>query len=213
MNKNYFKTKKRKLKYSLIIERESGFTFIEILVIMAIMSILMGILVGTSRSSTERYALQRSAQTVTQAINIAKSNALASKKHPDASGTASPGGYGLNMPEGGDTLTLFADCNQSSTLNTAGGGASTCEAAASAGVFLPEIVGEYPLEPNIIIGRIDRCGSPSPQQRILFIPPDPEVIFNQPLGVGCNEVAVRLDHSNGSSITVYINKIGVTYIQ
>ncbi|MBU4284971.1 type II secretion system GspH family protein [Patescibacteria group bacterium] len=92
--------------------RQAGFTLIEVLVIMFIISTLSTVLVVNWRKNEKRYQLQRSAQTVVQNFRKVQSMSLAGKNLCDQDSPCIPRNYGVHF--GKTTLTsyvIFADKN------------------------------------------------------------------------------------------------------
>lgn len=202
--------------------KEKGFSIIEMLVTIAIISLLLGIMAGVSRDTGDQYALERSAQIVTQAINTARSSSQGNKLHATGGAipTPSPGGYAVRFVDGASDVFIFADCDQSGTYTTSGSVVATCaDAAGSPGRWYnSEFVQSFLFEPNITITRIQRCAGAGGPYAVTFIPPDPIVNFSPGASDGgftpaCSEHYVELEDTKGNSIRIYINKIGITRIE
>lgn len=134
-----------------------AFTLIELLVVVSIIVLITALTLPNYRFGDKQLALQRSAHKVAQSLRMAQEYAISAK---DFNGTM-PSGYGiyfaLNQPT---AYVLFADLDG----NRAYSG-------------INEKVEEISLESNIIFSDLV-SGTSQSSLSIVFIPPDPTIIFN-----------------------------------
>lgn len=195
------------------LQPSSGFTFIELLTVMAVTIILSGIVLVNFRKGERNLALQRSAQIITQTINQAITSSLAGKRHSNLAGTISQGGFGIYIEKGASSAILFADCDSEIDYDSSGSAGSCIDALLGAGSSYPEKVELKNLESNITISSITPCsGGPPCVLNITFLPPDPQTQFNPALGAA-SEAIIVLQDNTGNEVTVYVNKLGVTRIE
>lgn len=186
---------------------QEGFTIVELIVSMAVITILSGIVFYRSRSGERNLALQRSAQIVLQSIHQAANNTLGGKKH---GGTVSQGGYGVHAEVGDNFLTVYADCNGDFTFSNTGT-ASSCTEAPNEGVAYPEEFRVNTLEPFIEISDLQGDGSINPLD-IVFTPPEGFAVVN-PLLVTADEAMIEIQNTvEGNRIQIFINKAGATRV-
>lgn len=180
---------------------------VELIVSMAVITILSGIVFYRSRSGERNLALQRSAQIVLQSIHQAANNTLGGKKHE---GTVSQGGYGVHAETGDNFLTVFADCNENYTFDDTGT-ASSCTEAPNEGVAYPEEFRVNTLEPFIEISALVGDNPTNPLD-IIFTPPEGFAVVN-PLLITANEAMIEIQNTiEGNRIQIYINKAGATRV-
>lgn len=103
-------------------KRFKGFTLIEVLVIMFIISTLSTVLVVNWRKNEKRYQLQRSAQQVVQNLRKAQNMALAGKNLCDQASPCIPPSYGVFFSK--TTLTSYVIFSDKNGNDKYGGGAS-----------------------------------------------------------------------------------------
>ncbi|MEX2145039.1 MAG: type II secretion system protein [Candidatus Spechtbacterales bacterium] len=192
------------------IGNQKGFTLVELMVVLAVVSIISAIFLLNYRQGERNLAIQRSAQIVTQSITRAINNSLGGKEHNGSGGTVSPGGYGIRFELDSDTITVFADCDADSSLDT-GSGASSCANAPAEGVPYPEISFQQVLESGVEVSALSPCSGSPCALNILFVPPDPTTVFIPALAA--LEVQITLRDSEGNQRDIFVNKLGVTRIQ
>ena len=193
-----------------IFSGQSGFTVIELMVVIGIVSVISGIFLLNYRQGERNFAIQRSAQIVTQSITRAINNSLGGKEHNGASGTVSAGGYGIRFIEGSGTIVIFADCDMDQELDVTGT-ALACSSAPSEGQPYPEVSFQQTLESGITVSALSPCfGSPC-GLNIVFLPPDPTTVFI-PSFAG-TEAQITLRDSLGNQKVIFVNKLGVTRIE
>ena len=95
---------------------KTGFTFIELLVVVAIITIISGMIVVNFRKGETGGRLQRSAQQIVQNIRKIQNMALSSVEYQ---GEVPEGGYGARFREADvDSYILFADTTDIGTYNS-----------------------------------------------------------------------------------------------
>lgn len=195
------------------LQPSSGFTFIELLTVMAVTIILSGIVLVNFRKGERNLALQRSAQIITQTINQAITSSLAGKRHPDAAGTINQGGFGIYIEVGASSVVLFADCDSEGDYDLSGSAGLCIDALSGAGSSYPEKVELKNLESNITISSITPCsGGPPCALNIVFLPPDPQAFFNNS-SLAAGEASIQIQDTTGNTLIVKVNALGVTYIE
>lgn len=188
------------------VNKKSGFTLIELTVLMAIIVIISGILFLNFREGERNLALQRSAHIATQAVSKAVNNSFAGKEH---NGTVSSGGFGIALEQNSQDIIIFADCDMDNEFDISGT-ALSCEEA-TAGTPYPEQFSIDTLESDILVSTLNPCSGTPCRLVLTFIPPNPDVVFEPPLGGP--EAQIGLRDSRGNTINIFINKLGVTRIQ
>jgi prepilin-type N-terminal cleavage/methylation domain-containing protein len=142
-----FKTKKNNSK---------GFTLIETVVVMAVVSILSIVMIANYQGSQKQQSVQRAAHQLAGDIRRAQNMAMASTEQ----GGIIPDGYGIYIIKNSNSYILFADTNNNQKRN--GTGDEDIESIIfSSGV---EVFNVLPL--------------PSPHVDIFFEPPDPTTYIN-----------------------------------
>jgi len=184
---------------------EEGFSLIELMVVMAIITIISAIFFLNLREGEGGLALQRSAQAVTQNISATINNSLGGKEH---GGTVSSGGFGIIFEENSQDIIIFANCNENNALDSSGA-ASSCDTATE-GTPYPELFTTYTLEGTIEVSSLSPCTGTPCTLTITFQPPNPDVVF-VPALVG-SEAQVTLQNIRGRTIDVFVNTRGVTRI-
>lgn len=178
----------------------TGFTLIELIIVIAVLSILSATFVFGFRSSSNELALDRSARRLIQVVDQARVNSLSGVQHE---GVAVPGGFGIFVQEGTDSIYVFADCNGDGEYQE-NGSASTCEGGAS------ELVEEVMLEDGISFATIVPCTSGACTLTVRFMPPYATSTFSPAL-TGTEAVFILEDRS-GTTTEVRMNTLGVSRI-
>ena len=184
---------------------QKGFTMVELIVSMSIITILSTIVFYRSRSGERNYALRRSTQAVLQGINTAANNALSGKWHD---GTVSRGGYGVHFETGDNFITVFADCNENGTFDDIGT-APSCVESPDLGIAYPELYSTIQLESFMEVSAL-AGDSAINQLDITFIPPNALAVI-RPILLSEDEVMIEIENTQeGNSIQIYVNKAGAT---
>ena len=169
---------------TLNLKPESGFTLIEILVMLGIMSMLSGVMLVYSRSSEKVILLSREQARVISLMARAKSFSL--QTYIEGKSAC---GYGIHIDKDKNTVIVFRDL------------AADC--AASDNIYVAdsdESVEKFILSKDVRIKSSDATD-------ILFIPPDPRVVIdNNPAN---ERVSIVLETADGNSqVIIKMNSSG-----
>jgi type II secretion system protein H len=213
-------------------KRGGGFTLIELMVVMTIISIMTAVVLTNYRGGNQQLALDRSANKLAQDIRRAQGMAMSTAQCPSGTDCAGqvPPRYGIYMGNSAAEKSyywIFADCVK--------GGCSTDD-----GIWGPsedEKVETQHYETGVEFVGWEAadcftcsCGAPSDcpdclpggQKRtnITFKPPDPktEIILKGPEAsahrADCSEVTITLRvGTSGPTTTVTINNAGLIYVE
>ncbi len=116
--------------------KNSGFTLIELMVVVAIMAIISGIGLASYGDFQKKQTVKQIAQSVIKDLRETQAKALAGEKDcsPSACGGATPGcgndasgelpldGWCITISGGGNTYSMFGWCSGSGTCNLLNGG-------------------------------------------------------------------------------------------
>lgn len=168
----------------------SAFTLIEVLVVIAITSLLAGLILSYSSASRDRVALYVQQAKLSQTIARAKSLTVSTYNDP-----AVPCGYGVHIDYGGGSYKLFSyDAAESSS------GSKQCKDIQVPDPALETEVVSEQLPPNLVFEEPDRESITD----ILFLPPNPDTWIWLDGGNGTStEGRVPLTAKSGS-FSVYI---------
>ena len=167
-----------------------GFTLIEILVSISIISILTILVFSNYYSGRRQFALQRSAHKLTQDLRRAQEMAMSAKKSP--LGNEPKTGYGVFFEENEKEYKLYADIDSNEFFTSEN----------------DEIVETIKLEKGVHIKEINSNSSPK-KISVNFKPPDPTVKIKFLVG-GANEAIITLSlvTDDSKTKTIKINKVG-----
>ena len=163
---------------------KKGFTLIEILIMLGIMSMLSGVMLVYSRSSEKLVVLAREQARIISLMARAKSFSL--QTYIDGTSAC---GYGIHIDKGENAIIVFrdldADCPESDNIYAADS---------------DESVEKFILSKDVRIKSSDATD-------ILFIPPDPQVVIdNNPVN---ERVNIVLETSDGNSqVVIKMNSSG-----
>ena len=187
----------------------TGFTLLEITVVISIIILLGAAFIISFRGSEKRFALQRSAYKLAQDLRRAQKMAMAAR---DFEG-AFQGGYGINFtvtPQNEEKAeyTLFVDCNNNNIFD--GSFLKVCDDCTGGscinGVFSEKVETIFS-EGGIKIDTL----SPSGPLNIIFLPPDPTIIINGDPQI--NSASISLTFDSQTKKTIAINKTGLIEIK
>lgn len=194
-------------------KKSKAFTLLELVVVLAIISLLAAIVLANYRGGEKQSALLRSTHRLAQDLRRAEEMAISSRKTPPEFGEEvfPQGGYGIyfeidpSIPKGYHII-LFADCDREGDYD--GWGSYTCaEATSGLGNSRDETIEVITLEEGIRIKELFPL-SPDNSLSITFIPPDPTVT----IAGGDETVAVItlcLKDAPTITRTITVNKAGL----
>lgn len=201
---------------SKLFKEDKGFTLVELMVVMVIITIMTTIVLTNYRAGGRQLALDRSANKLAQDIRRAQEIAMGSREE-GACPSGFGGGYGIRLSRSDAAphypwfwqYILFADCDNNGEY------ASTTDS----------LIQEVKFEQGVTLQKIKYwdgvqwCpvglpGLGEPVIDIIFSPPDPErVIFT---GESDFDDAIAhklvLTTEDGRTKCVYVNKVGLIYV-
>jgi len=165
----------------------TGFTIIELLVVMAIIVIVSGLVLANWRGGEKQYALQRAANKLAQDIRRVEEFAMSARAFQ---GQIPKGGYGIYFKiSEKDHYILFADLNGNNHYDSGSDG----------------LVEDIKIEKEVQISQL----SASPLH-ITFTPPDPTVTIKPDALLAQITLAIQTDPTKTK--TIQVNKAGLVYI-
>ena len=157
----------------------AGYTITELLVVVAIITLMTSLILPNWRSGERSLALERTASQIGQ--NIRRVQELAMRAQAFTCQTGSISGYGVFFTTASpNSYILFAECN----------GTNAYEAGIDA------IVEVAPMETGIALQDIVLDGVPGTAASIVFLPPSP-LVFLKPGNP--SEIQVVLERTDGAS--------------
>ena len=169
----------------MIKKSQTGFTLVELLIVMGIVSILTGILFLNYGSTEERLKLERAAQKLAQDIRRTQEFALVAKKQDCGGGTATST-YLIKFEKGEKDYQILAVC-PSELLEVA----------------------NTTLEKKVYIKSLETNEGDSNPLTITFAPPDPIVIINNDENFKEAKIILSLENSTLElEKTIETNKAG-----
>lgn len=177
----------------------SGFTLLELIVSISIMSILTALFLANYHSNNQRTDLTMAAQTLVSDVRYAQANALGLIKYD---GEVPAGGWGLFFTSDGeneDKYIIFADENDDQLY-------ADTESLESLGGRIEE------LPPNIYIDKITVNSVEKAKASVTFLPPDPITRINTGYATGTVlEISLK-ETINNTTKTVRINFLGLAEV-
>lgn len=170
-----------------------GFSLLELLVGITIVTIIGGIYLINYRTMDEDFALERSSYQLAQDIRRAQNMAMSSK---EGSGEGFVGGYGIYLTESSDQYVLFRDADGSQNYDPLQDQAIETNKFEK-GVVVTEII----FNPIVLTDIVS----------IVFAPPDPKVFFNTGGDQNRNQLSLKIS-INGKNSEVLVNKAGLISI-
>lgn len=179
-----------------------GFTIIELLTIITIISILTSIMFLNWKSVGEDLKLQQAANKLTQDIRKVSEMALSAKvideKNP-AKNFVPAGGYGIHLRiHPSKEIFIFADCNDDKRFTPG----NQC---GSPGSKFEEKLSSLELAREIEIVNSDELD-------IVFKPPNPMVYINE-ASSGEETITIRLKSNPNKQKNIKINSAGLVYVE
>jgi len=185
--------------FSNYYSKYSAFSLIEVLVVVSIIIILSVIVLTNYELGGYQFAVQRSANKLSQDLRKAEEMAMSAKVF---NGSVPPGGYGIYLEHGGtgtSTYILFADLNGNSSYETT------------------ELVEILKIEDSVSIAGL--CQTPDPPcvcesfLNITFTPPDPIIRFNGAIATTCSAEAYLKSNKTNDEIYLYLRPTGLIEIK
>jgi prepilin-type N-terminal cleavage/methylation domain-containing protein len=179
-------------------KKQKGFTLAEVLVSIAIVISLTVLVLANFEWGGYNFALERSVREVSQQIRMIEEMAFSSK---EIEGVVPKGGYGIHFDSNfKDKYILFADKPDPDT------GIVDWKYGLE-----DQIIGEYPLEKDVLISVLSDSDLPVPSLDVVFLPPDPKVyIDGLSSGGGSNFFAkIILSAINESTGSISVNGVGL----
>lgn len=174
------------------LKKDKGFTLVELLTVIAIISILSVLVLPNYRAGEKNLALQRSAQKLAQDIRRAQQMAMSAKEYQDKV----PAGYGIYLKQGDNYYLLYADTNPTQGNEKYDGG--------------DEVVEEIYLEKRVYIKNVQPASL-----SINFKPPDPETKISGSGGSETNlaTITLSLETEQTKEKKIKVNKAGLIYVE
>jgi type II secretory pathway pseudopilin PulG len=180
----------------------SGFTLIEILVIITMLSLLSGILVIYNRSTERQILLFREQAKIINLILRAKSLALSTYTK-----SGSPCAYGIHLDQANKELRIFQDLDANGT---------TADCTTADNLYDPNSM--YAAQENLDPPAIEKLDAqvsfldPLRVTDVTFIPPNPDVIIT-PDPAPSNEASIEIVAAGGISKKIKINRFGQVSVE
>lgn len=171
----------------------SGYTLIEVVVVISIMMILSGVSLYNYQSRKQENLLLLEAQKISQLFRRAQNLALS----PIQTGVK---GYGVFLDRTTNDIILFADRNLDDRYSNP-----------------IEIIEQFSLNPSLELAELYApSGNPSnwTNLHILYVPPDPSVVITGgALGASDMSAAVRLKNDPARRRVIIVNITGLVEVQ
>jgi prepilin-type N-terminal cleavage/methylation domain-containing protein len=175
-----------------MLEKKTGFTLIELIVVIAIISILSVSVVANYRAGERQLALERSAYQLSQDVRKAQAMAMAATKCPASTACAGEvplGGYGLYLERNNNYYFLYADINNNEQYDSG------------------EEVETIYFETGVVFS----VSSPE-FFSINFRPPDPKITING-TDQESQAIVINLELEQSKTKTITVNKVGLIEIE
>lgn len=196
-----------------VLSADRGFTLIEVLIVVAITSLLSGMVMTYSSRGRTQVALYVEAAKLSQVILRAKSLAVATYSDPNLLGSGIPCGYGVQIDYAAGTYSLFSympalpsvSCRPTPVGALSGIGANPVGEDPTNYIY--SAIDTVRLSPGVVYG----SGNPKLTD-ILFIPPDPATLIWSDDSAAASNVASEVDFVSTadalSKVTVKISAAG-----
>lgn len=165
-----------------------GFVILELVVVLAIISLISGIIFVSLKTGKQGLVLDRAAHKVAQDLRKSAEFTLRAKSH-GCGPSSNFSGYGLHFDDNNpDSYLLFADCNGNQ-------------------VYQPsdfDEINPIGFEKGVEIQSIN----PSPNLDILFAPPNPEVFINGDAAALPAEIVLQSASDPSRTRTITVNNKG-----
>ncbi len=182
-----------------ILNTKSGFTLLEVLITLFIITLLTAMFLTNYRSGSRNTDLTFAAQKLVSDIRMAQNNSLGSVLY---NATTTSGGWGIHFDTSNNTKYLiFADKNNNKLYDNG----EAIDAFGGRTVALPA---------NIIIDNIDSGGSSRTQIDVTFLPPDPVTRIYWAAFSSSTAATIRLkETTQGKTKNLNINVLGLVETQ
>lgn len=171
----------------------TGFTLIELMVVVSIISLLSVIIFANYRSGERQLALQRSAYQLAQDLRRVQGMAMATREFEGEV----PPRYGIEFTKDQDSYILFTDINDNGKYEPGGGNPD-------------RIVETIYLEKGAWVGEL-RTPSSKTTVWVTFKPPDPLTTIRDP---GEREILrIQLTNLNNQTKIISLNKAGLIEVE
>ena len=191
-----------KFKKLRISKKKSGFSLVELIVSLSVITLLTGLFLANYHNANRRTDLTMTAQALVTDIRYAQANALGLIKYD---GAVPAGGWGVYFSAGGmgnsnnTSYVIFADENDDRLYQVG-------EGQENLGGRLVD------LPPNIVIDRIMVGSSQSARATVTFLPPDPLTRIRGSSGTSTFlEIRLR-ENLNDTTKTVRVNFLGLVEV-
>ena len=191
-----------KFKKLRISKKKSGFSLVELIVSLSVITLLTGLFLANYHNANRRTDLTMTAQALVTDIRYAQANALGLIKYD---GAVPAGGWGVYFSAGGmgnsnnTSYVIFADENDDRLYQVG-------EGQENLGGRLVD------LPPNIVIDRIMVGSSQNARATVTFLPPDPLTRIRGSSGTSTFlEIRLR-ENLNDTTKTVRVNFLGLVEV-
>ena len=171
-------------------KKNTGFTLVELLVSVFIISLISGLFMVNYRQADQGAKLMNASQKLVSDMRLAQSYTLGLQKFE---GSFPPGGWGIRLASGASSYVIFADNNEDHDYNAG---------EEHAIIDLPD---------NITINSITNfIGVSKLFLDIVFLPPDPTVYFNGASAINdvSADIVLRNNQTNLTK-TITVNFLGM----
>ncbi len=179
---------------------QRGFTLVEMLVVIFIISLLSSLLIASYRTGQKQYALDAAAQKLVSDLRRVQSMAMSGSMVVPESGGAPQQyrAYGIGLKKGDAQYAIFADSKNDDCLDTMTGNPSLRDT----------VIETVKLPPNVTIAAINPSTAPPSILSICYLPPDPTTYF-----VGARtspQATIKLQYGSDASLvkTITVNLSG-----
>ena len=184
--------------------KRSGFTLIELIVSMAIITMITAIFLVNYRSTTRRADLRLTAQRVVSDIRLTQNYALGLMSYGANENKVAPaGGWGVVFDSGSGEYSTFADITPNHVYDIG-------ERETDYGALVHNLPTNFIFE-SLKIKQTNGTIISVPKVNIIFLPPDPKVFINA--SESNQEVELTLkDQASAETKVIKINFLGLAEV-